>query len=606
MKRLTYCPVVILVCLVVLGWTGCGRSSPTGKAGSGGSTAQTDTAEESAKPTETGAQGTTTPTEDGGAGPVETTGGQPAAPAAEKPSVGTEPSGSETSGGSAASAPSKPTAVTPRHVTGDWPMWGGTIHRNMVNGTTGITIDFVPSEDPTQAKNILWVAKLGSQTYGNPVVAHGKILVGTNNGAEYRPKHKGDRGCVLCFEEKTGKFLWQLTREKLPQGRVNDWPLQGICSTCCVDENRVYVVTNRCELMCLDLEGFYDNVNDGPYTEEVDNEREDADIIWSLDMMDQLGVFPHNLATSSPAVYGDLVHIVTSNGVDEAHLEIPSPRAPSFIAVNKLTGEVVWEDNTPFDKILHGQWSSPALAEVNGRIMVFMPGGDGWLYAMDARTGEHIWKFDLNPKDSKWELGGRGTRNNIIATPVFVENSIVLAVGQDPEHGEGVGHLYRIDCTKTGDISPELDEDGDGKGEPNPNSGMIWHYGGTDEDGSITGEKGSYIFRRTIATVAVHDGLVYAADLSGRLHCVDFKTGKRYWEADLLAAIWGSPMVVDGKVLIGDEDGDLAIFATGREMKKLAEITFPSSVYSTPTIANGVMYVSDRSRLWAIKIFPDQ
>ncbi|GIW94404.1 MAG: hypothetical protein KatS3mg110_2445 [Pirellulaceae bacterium] len=519
---------------------------------------------------------------------------EPAAQSAAEPSDSAKP---ERSGGAAA-APS-------RHITGDWPMWGGTIHRNMVNATTGITIDFVPSEDPAKAKNILWVAKLGSQTYGNPVVAHGKILVGTNNGAEYRPKHKGDRGCVLCFEEKTGKFLWQLTREKLPQGRVNDWPLQGICSTCCVDENRVYVVTNRCELMCLDLDGFYDNENDGPYTEEVDNELEDADIIWSLDMMEQLGVFPHNLATSSPVVYGDLVYIVTSNGVDEAHLEIPSPRAPSFIAVNKMTGEVVWEDNSPFDKILHGQWSSPTIAEVNGRVMVFMPGGDGWLYAMDAKTGEHIWKFDMNPKDSKWELGGRGTRNNIIATPVFVDNSIVLAVGQDPEHGEGVGHLYRIDCTKTGDISPELDEDGDGKGEPNPNSGMIWHYGGNDEDGSVTGEKGSYIFRRTISTVAVHDGLVYAADLSGRLHCVDFKTGKRYWEADLLAAIWGSPMVVDGRVLIGDEDGDLAIFATGREMKKLGEITFPSSVYSTPTIANGVMYVSDRSRLWAIKIFPD-
>lgn len=501
--------------------------------------------------------------------------------------------------------PASPAArSTQPTITGDWPMWGGTIHRNMVNGTTGVTIDFVPSEDPAKAKNILWVAKLGSQTYGNPVVAHGKVLVGTNNGAEYRPKHKGDRGCVLCFDEKTGQFLWQLTREKLPQGRVNDWPLQGICSTCCVEDNRVYVVTNRCELMCLDLEGFYDGENDGPYTEETDNEQQDADIIWSLDMMDQLGVFPHNLATSSPVVYGDMVYLLTSNGVDEAHLEIPSPRAPSFIAVNKMTGEVVWEDNSPFDKILHGQWSSPAVAEVNGRAMVFFAGGNGWLYAMDAKTGEHIWQFDLNPKDAKYELGGKGTRSYIIATPVFVENSVLLAVGQDPEHGEGVGHLYRIDCTKTGDISPELDEDGDGKGEPNPNSGMIWHYGGFDEDGSVTGEKGSYIFRRTLSTVAVHDGLVYAADLSGRLHCLDFKTGKRYWEADLLAAVWGSPMVVDGKVLIGDEDGDLAIFATGREMKKLGEILFPASVYSTPTIANGVMYISDRSRLWAIKILP--
>jgi len=495
---------------------------------------------------------------------------------------------------------SEPKGTGERVVTGDWPMWGGTIHRNMVNGMTNVAIDFVPSENPAKAKKVLWTAKLGSQTYGNPVISGGRILVGTNNGAEYRPKHKGDRGCVLCFDEKTGKFLWQLTREKLPQGRVNDWPLQGICSTPIVESNRTWLVTNRAELVCVDMEGFHDGENDGPVVNEVDAEAEDADIIWSLDMIDQLGVFPHNLATSSPVVYGDTVFLVTSNGVDETHLEIPSPRAPSFLAVDKNTGKVLWEDNTPFDKILHGQWSSPTIGIVNGEPQVYMPGGDGWLYAFDVQKGDLIWKFDLNPKDSKWELGGFGTRNNIIGTPVFIENSVVLAMGQDPEHGEGVGHLYRIDATKKGDISPALDEDGDGKGEPNPNSGRIWHYGGEDPDGSITGEAGSNVFRRTIATAAIHDGLVYAADLSGRLHCVDFKTGKRYWEADLLAAIWGSPMVVDGKVFIGDEDGDLSIFAVGKEEKLLREITFRSSIYSTPSFANGVLYITDRSTLYAI------
>ena len=55
-----------------------------------------------------------------------------------------------------------------------------------------------------------------------------------------------------------------------------------------------------------------------------------------------------------------------------------------------------------------------------------------------------------------WELGGRGTRNNIIATPVIYQDSVYVAVGQDPEHGEGVGHLWCIDPTKRGDVSPEL------------------------------------------------------------------------------------------------------------------------------------------------------
>jgi outer membrane protein assembly factor BamB len=387
-----------------------------------------------------------------------------------------------------------------------------------------------------------------------------------------------------------------LTREKLPQGRVNDWPEQGICSTICVEGDRAWVVTNRCELMCVDTEGFYDGENDGPFKDETDTEEQDADIVWNLDMIEELGVFPHNLATSSPAMHEDLVFIVTSNGVDEAHLEIPSPRAPCFMAVNKKTGEIVWEDNTPFDTILHGQWSSPAIGVVNGKAQVYMPGGDGWLYAFDAQSGELIWKFDLNPKDSKWELYGRGTRNSIIATPVFFDNSVVLGVGQDPEHGEAVAHLYRIDATKTGDVSPVTPEN-----EPNPNSAQIWHLGGIDEDGSMTGEAGAEAFRRTMSTAAIKDGLVYIPDLSGRIHCVDFETGKRYWEADVLAAIWGSCMVADGKVFIGDEDGIVSVFAEGKQLKKLKEFEFKSSIYSTPTIANGSIYISDRSRLYAIE-----
>ena len=472
-------------------------------------------------------------------------------------------------------------ADEPRIITGDWPMWGGTIDRNMVNATTDVPTDFDPLDD----KKVLWTANLGSQTYGNPIVAGGKVFVGTNNGAEYIPEQTGDKGVVLAFDEKTGEFLWQLTRDKLPQGRVNDWPEQGICSTAAVEGDRMWVITNRAEFMCLDTEGFRDGENDGPFKDEALSGEKDADIVWSLDMIEELGVFPHNLATSSPVVYDDMVFALTSNGVDEAHLNVPAPRAPSMLGLNKETGEIIWEDNTPFDNILHGQWSSPAIALVDGKAQVLFPGGDGWLYALDAKTGEHIWKFDLNPKDSKWELGGRGTRNAIISTPVFFDHSVILAVGQDPEHGEGVGHLYRIDATKTGDIT---------------DSGKIWHLGGVDEDGSITGSKGEYIFRRTISTVGIHDGLIYAPDMSGYLHCVDFDTGKRYWEADLLAAVWGSPMVVDGKVFLGDEDGELAIFETGKEEKLIAEIPFNSSIYSTPTMANGVMFISDRSKLYAI------
>ena len=136
--------------------------------------------------------------------------------------------------------------------TADWPMWGGTPQRNMVNT---VEKNIPDTWDVATGKNIKWVAQLGSQSFGNPVVAGGKVFVGTNNQSERQPKVKGDKGVVMCFREADGKFLWQNVHDKLAAGRVNDWPMQGICSTPCVDGNRVYYVSNRCELVCADVEG---------------------------------------------------------------------------------------------------------------------------------------------------------------------------------------------------------------------------------------------------------------------------------------------------------------------------------------------------------------
>jgi len=113
------------------------------------------------------------------------------------------------------------------------------------------------------------------------------------------------------------------------------------------------------------------------------------------------------------------------------------------------------------------------------------------------------------------------------------------------------------------------------------------------------------MYRRTMSTVAIHEGNVYAADLSGFVHCLDFKSGKRHWVHDMLSGIWGSPMVADGKVFIGNEDGTLTVFkASAEKAEIMAEISTVnySSIYSTPTFANGKLYLSDRARLYSIDV----
>ena len=234
--------------------------------------------------------------------------------------------------------------------------------------------------------------------------------------------------------------------------------------------------------------------------------------------------------------------------------------------MDKNTGKLVWEDNSVGENILHGQWSSAAVGKIGDVVQVVIGQGDGWVRSFEAETGKKLWEFDLNPKDSVWPK----TRNEVISTPIIWDNKVFIANGQDPEHGEGVGHLYAIDATKRGDITK---------------TGQIWHY-----------DK----IRRSISTGALHDGILYYADFSGFLHAVDANTGKAYWTHDMLAAIWGSPMVIDNKVYLGDEDGDVVVMQAGKEKKLLAEMNMGSSVYSTPVPANGTLFIMNRNQLWAL------
>jgi outer membrane protein assembly factor BamB len=447
----------------------------------------------------------------------------------------------------------------------EWAMWGGSPDRNMVSDATGLPTSW----DVKTGRNVKWVAPLGSQSYGNPVVAGGVVLIGTNNEALRDPKQPGDRGVVMAFRESNGEFLWQATFEKLSSGRANDWPFQGIASSPLVIGETAYFVSTRAVVMAVDIQGFHDNQNDGPVTDEKLTGKADVDIVWQFDMMEEVGAFPHNLANSSPNVFENLIYVSTGNGQDESHVNIPSPKAPAIIAIDRTTGKLVWEDASPGDRILHGQWSTPAVGTVGGVVQVVHGQGDGWVRGYEAKTGKKLWEFDTNPKEAVWPK----TRNEVIATPVIYENVVYIANGQDPEHGEGVGHLYAIDATKRGDITK---------------SGLLWHY---DR------------IRRSISTAAIKDGLIYYPDFSGFVHCLDLKTGKPVWTEphDMFAAMWSSPMIADGKVYLGDEDGDVVVFQHGREKKVLAENLMPSSVYSTVVTANGVMYVMTRNELFAIQ-----
>src|SRR5262249_31190974 len=193
-----------------------------------------------------------------------------------------------------------------------------------------------------------------------------------------------------------------------------------------------------------------------------------------------------------------------------------------------------WKEHSPGDKVIEGQWGNPTYADVGGKGQVLFPGGDGWLYAFEPTTGKLLWKFDCNPKSAREKKNGRDERNYLVATPVVAGNKAYIGVGRNPEAGAGLGHLWGIHLgpaaakgatNKDHDVSPPSD-DFDAKADVNKDSALTWHYGGST--GQKKGRK--YFFGRTISACAVHDGLVYASELDGFLHCLDASTGQKCWE----------------------------------------------------------------------------
>ena len=175
----------------------------------------------------------------------------------------------------------------------------------------------------------------------------------------------------MAFRESDGQFLWQAVHDKLAAGRANDWPFQGVCSSPLIENGIVYYVSNRGELMAVDLDGFRDGKNDGPVTDEKLTREVDADVIWRYDMMEELGVLQHNMANSSPVVFENLIFISTSNGQDESHVNVPVAEGARRSSPSTRR-PASWRGKTTRsgEKILHGQWSSVAVGTIGGVVQV--------------------------------------------------------------------------------------------------------------------------------------------------------------------------------------------------------------------------------------------
>lgn len=495
----------------------------------------------------------------------------------------------------------------------DQPQWGQAWNRNLVSGEHGLPDRF----DPSTGKNIKWSVELGTETHASPVIAGGRVYIGTNNGHPRDAKQEGDRGVLLCLDEATGRLLWQLVVPKRSEDIFFDWPKAGICSPVTVEGDRVYVVSNRGEVLCLDAKGMADG-NDGPYqlegahmdpklvwlassntplpeTEQKLCEAapapgpQDADIIWLFELTSGAGIWSHDSAHSSILIRGDYLYLNTGTGVDNTHRKIRTPDAPGLVVLDKRTGRLVARDNEhTAPNIFHSTWSAPSLGEVNGRPLVFFAGGNGIIYGFEPLTGaalqasaspaflQKVFQFDFDPgapktNVHKFNSNRRESPSNIFGMPVYHEGRLYVAGGGDIWWGKNEAWLKCINPAGTGDITT---------------NGLVW---------SVPLE------RHVMATPAVAEGLVFIVDCPGILHCVDATTGQSCWTQQLNGDGWASPFVADGKVYVGTRSGDFYVFAASREKKLLSSLELGSPISATATAANGVLYVATMNRLFAVK-----
>jgi WD40 repeat protein len=496
----------------------------------------------------------------------------------------------------------------------DWPMLGRDGTRNPVSlergGPTAWSVEHhEEGRLVRETRGVRWIAPLGLSTFSSPVIANGLVWIGTFQTPGSQQDSTKNTGLLKCFRVADGKQVYEFVSPPLAN-RYQDTNWHGLGSSPLIEGDRLWLATNRGEVHCMDI---------GPLIRAEGPPRE----VWKLDLIKTFEPFQRSTVMGPPrpcsigASWNGRIFVTINNGVGDDFKSVPKPDAPSLVCLNKETGEVHWKDNSPGSNILLTQFASPTVAEIAGHVQVIVPQSDGWVRAFDPQTGAKLWEFDVNLKTSYYALGSRDTRNSLLANAVVYEERVYIGSGRDIEQGDGPGRLVCIDPTKRGDVSSELAVDANNQplprrrlqavnlqaGEiaiPNPNSALVWDFSSASAN-----PKGGKVWEdhvhRMLGSVAISKGLVIAADIAGVVHCFDAKSGKHHWGHDTLATIWSAPLIVDDKIYIGNDDGDVVIYRlTPEPHAPLAVIPVDSGIFGSLAFSNGTLFVASQHKLLAI------
>lgn len=397
----------------------------------------------------------------------------------------------------------------------DWPTWRGPSGQGFCE-EKGIPLTW------SEKENVTWKVPLENQGNSTPVIWGDKIfLTQANKG--------GTQRSLLCLARKDGKMLWQ--QDVAYSQKEKNWNESWYCNASpALDGERAVVSYGSAGMYCYDFTGKE---------------------LWSRT---DLGTWEHAFGNgASPVLYGDLA--ILWCGPNET-------KGRNFlIAVNKKTGETVWEAEQSY-----GSWVTPLITKVGNQDQLLLSYSrdvkgqpedkTGFLYGFDPKTGKELWKC-------------QGLNSFCYASPLYGDG---VAVGMA---GYG-GSALAVKLGGTGDITAD----------------RLWLHPKNIQ---------------RVGSGMVVKGHVYIVDENGLPRCYDLQSGKELWNVSKRpgsgASTWGSMVHAEGRLYVLMRTGETLVFAAKPEYELLAvnKLSAGEATNSSLAISNGQIFLRTFRHLWCIE-----
>ena len=405
-----------------------------------------------------------------------------------------------------------------------WPDWRGP-QQNSVSTENGLIESWNPKGGA--GSNLLWKnEELGSRS--SPVVFDGRLytIVRDKPGTEVESEK------VVCVDATTGKKIWEY-RINIYLCEVPDTRVGWSCCACDPETGRVYV-QSVCGYFCC-LEG------------------RTGELVWDRSLLEEYGLInTYGGRTNVPKVFEDLVlcSAVVVGWGDSAEYGFLAKPAHRFMAFDKATGELRWLNGTsisPYDTT----YSTPTITVLGGQTAMVFGSGDGEIWAIQPRTGKHLWHYPFS-------------RRGINASPLVVGDTVYASHSEENVVGNAMGAVVALDGTMTGDLTDKEKwiryQLMVGKSSPVMADGKLCVVTDGAKMHLLDPATGNSLSRRPVtlgrvmrSTPLVADGKLYACSSGGRWVVAKLTAdgakilGKEFLRGE---ANHGSPVVSEGRIYL--------------------------------------------------------